>query len=141
MYLKGKRKADIEKKSENPAVGIPELRVTNPDSPPAAETFSTPFSTKFQLRKEDDIKRRSNGRIEFSSTEKDNSSELSPGESFVKEAWPQALLAKDVMHDEFASIKKKVSLRPELRLATADSTIFIKLAKIQSAFRITLVPY
>ena len=83
----------------------------------------------------------SNGRIYLSSTTKDDSSKLSPGEKFVKEAWPQALLAKDVMQDQFANIKNKVSLRLELRLSTVDSTTFTNLAEIQSAFRIALVPY
>ncbi|CAD6501564.1 BgTH12-01815 [Blumeria graminis f. sp. triticale] len=66
---------------------------------------------------------------------------LTPGEKFVKETWPQALLAHDVNHEAYTSIKNKVIIRPELRLDKANSTVFSKLAEIQSAFRIALVLY
>ncbi|VDB84225.1 Bgt-20623 [Blumeria graminis f. sp. tritici] len=66
---------------------------------------------------------------------------LTPGEKFVKEAWPQALLAHEVNHEAYTSIKNKVIIRPELRLDKANSTVFSKLAEIQSVFRIALVPY
>ncbi|CAD6505127.1 BgTH12-00622 [Blumeria graminis f. sp. triticale] len=66
---------------------------------------------------------------------------LTPGVKFVKEAWPQALLAHEVNHEAYTSIKNKVIIRPELRLDKANSTVFFKLAEIQSALRIALVPY
>ncbi|CAD6505448.1 BgTH12-00939 [Blumeria graminis f. sp. triticale] len=66
---------------------------------------------------------------------------LTPGEKFAKEAWPQALLAHEVNHEAYTSIINKVIIRPELRLHKANFTVFSKLAEIQSAFRIALVPY
>ncbi|CAD6505270.1 BgTH12-00762, partial [Blumeria graminis f. sp. triticale] len=35
---------------------------------------------------------------------------LTPGEKFVKEAWPQTLLAHEINHEAYASIKSKVIL-------------------------------
>ncbi|CAD6498927.1 BgTH12-04583 [Blumeria graminis f. sp. triticale] len=66
---------------------------------------------------------------------------LTPGKKFVKEAWPQALLAHEINHEAYTRIKNKVVIRPDLRLDKANSTVFLKLAEIQSALGIALVPY
>ncbi|CAD6502785.1 BgTH12-05375 [Blumeria graminis f. sp. triticale] len=66
---------------------------------------------------------------------------LIPGKKFVIEAWPQPLLAHEINHEAYTSIKNKVIIRPELHLDKVNSTLFSRLAEIQSDFRIALVPY
>lgn len=106
------------------------------------QTFSTPASSFHKVQSTSPtIPRKPNGRIDFSNTNDRETISLTSGEKFVKEAWPQALLQKDVQDDQFTSIKNKVILRPELRLSKVDATTFTKLSEIQTAFRIALVPY
>ncbi|VCU39333.1 Bgt-51808 [Blumeria graminis f. sp. tritici] len=62
-------------------------------------------------------------------------------EKFVKDAWPEALLARNIEDNMYTSSKNRVVIKPEYCLKKADITVFEKLRHIQSAFPIALVPY
>ncbi|CAD6503108.1 BgTH12-02777 [Blumeria graminis f. sp. triticale] len=66
---------------------------------------------------------------------------LTPGEKFVKVAWPKALVAHEINHEAYTRKNSKVVIWPDLCLNKANSTVFLKLAEIQSALGIALVPY
>ncbi|CCU80423.1 hypothetical protein BGHDH14_bgh00419 [Blumeria hordei DH14] len=66
---------------------------------------------------------------------------LSPGAKFVKDVWPQALLPHEITHKADTSINNNVIIRPDLCLDKADSSVVVKLAEIQSAFKSGLLPY
>ncbi|VDB87790.1 Bgt-51813 [Blumeria graminis f. sp. tritici] len=55
-------------------------------------------------------------------------------EKFVKDAWPEALLARNIEDNMYTSSKNRVVIKPEYRLKKADITVFEKLRHIQSAF-------
>ncbi|SZE99924.1 unnamed protein product [Blumeria hordei] len=65
---------------------------------------------------------------------------LTSTEKFVKNAWPEALLARNIEDNKYTSSKSRV-VKPDYSLKIADITVFEKLRHIQSAFRIVLVPY
>ncbi|SZF00675.1 unnamed protein product [Blumeria hordei] len=60
---------------------------------------------------------------------------------FVKDAWPEALLARNIEDNMYTSSKNRVVIKLEYSLKKADITVFEKLRHIQSAFRVALVPY
>ncbi|CAD6504358.1 BgTH12-06089 [Blumeria graminis f. sp. triticale] len=66
---------------------------------------------------------------------------LTEVEKFVKEAWPEALLDRDIDDKSFTNVKNKVIIKAEWRLVKADIHVFEKLNEIQSALRVALVPY
>ncbi|CAD6500752.1 BgTH12-06459 [Blumeria graminis f. sp. triticale] len=78
---------------------------------------------------------------EFNTIEETKDPVLSPSQKFVKDAWPQAILRHEINHETNTNVSNNVILRPDLFLDKADSSVFVKLAEIQSAFRISLVPY
>ncbi|SZF04807.1 unnamed protein product [Blumeria hordei] len=67
-------------------------------------------------------------------------SQLNSMKKFVKDAWPEALLARNIEDNMYTSSKNIVVIKPEYSLKKADITVF-KLRHIQSVFRIALVPY
>ncbi|KHJ34625.1 hypothetical protein EV44_g3373 [Erysiphe necator] len=71
----------------------------------------------------------------------ENDSNLTPGEKFVKKAWPEAIFPGSIQDDAFTSVKNKVILKPEWQLIRADSEVFLKLSNIQNALQMALIPY
>ena len=84
--------------------------------------------------------RNTSGRLQVL-TKSDQRDDLSPGETFVKKAWPEAIFPEDIDDTAYASVKNKVILKPEWRLVEANSDIFTKLTRIQTALQMALVPY
>ncbi|KHJ34624.1 hypothetical protein EV44_g3586 [Erysiphe necator] len=86
------------------------------------------------------VKRTKFGRIDMSPII-ENDSNLTPGEKFVKKAWPEAIFPGSIQDDAFTSVKNKVILKPEWQLIRADSEVFRKLSNIQNALQMALIPY
>ena len=84
--------------------------------------------------------RNTQGRLNISTPTEDDTN-LTPGELFVKKAWPEAVFPDDLHDESFTSVKNKVVLKPEWQLIVANSDVFKKLSLIQSALQIALIPY
>lgn len=59
-----------------------------------------------------------------------DTSAFTPTEKYVKDAWPKALLRRDVIDDSYSSNKNKVIVKQEWRLSKADTPVFDKLNEI-----------
>ncbi|KAI0999372.1 hypothetical protein K3495_g8829 [Podosphaera aphanis] len=71
----------------------------------------------------------------------DQRKDLSPGELFVKKAWPEAVFSDGIDDWAYTSIKNGVVLKPKWRLVEANSEVFSKLTRIKFALQMALVPY
>ncbi|KAI0999759.1 hypothetical protein K3495_g8439 [Podosphaera aphanis] len=90
--------------------------------------------------KKPDYYRNANGRLHILSSS-DQNENLSPGEKFVKKAWPEAVFPEEIDDEAFNNVKNKVVLKPEWRLIEANSDVFTQLSHIQTALRMALIPY
>lgn len=128
-------KTELQKISNS--VGI--LQPQNPAKRRQSPMQPSPDSYRVAPSKLDYVQRDSSGRLKL--VDKEENRNLSPGEKFVRKAWPEAIFPQDIQDDAFTSVKNKVILKPEWRLIVANADVFKKLSNIQNALQIALIPY
>ena len=110
------------------------------ESRPVEETIDLNVSDTSYAKDKKSLPRNASGRLQML-TKSDQRKDLSPGEAFVKKAWPEAIFPDDIDDQSYTSVKNKIVLKPEWRLVEANSEVFTKLTRIQTALQMALVLY